>query len=128
MKKKCFEFDSKVKLNYSDVVIYNGFAYTCGQMSLDPETDECLHGTIEEETARALSNLERVLNRIGAAREDVISVTVYMKSDDDFAGFDKVYGEFFGKDFPVRTTITVKQLYDDLRIEISAIAAAPDGI
>lgn len=126
--KKCYEFDRKVKLNYSDIVVCNGFAYTCGQMSLDPETDECPHGTIEEETAKALSNLERVLNRIGIVKEDVVSVTVYMKTEDDFAGFDKVYGEFFGKDFPVRTTITVKRLYDDLRVELSAIAQASDHI
>ena len=125
MKKKTFCLNPESGLFYSDAVIHGDTAYICGQMSLDLATDAHLHGTIEEETAKMLENFELVLKGIGCSREDVLSTTVFMKSEDDFAGYNKVYGEFFGHDFPVRTTVTVKELYADLKVEMNAIVAVP---
>lgn len=110
--------------HYSDAAIHNGIAYICGQMSLEPVTDLPIHGDIREETRRTLENLEAVLKAIGSTRDDVLSITCYMVNDEDFEGYDEVYGEFFGSNFPVRTTVNVKSLYDNLRLEINAIAIA----
>lgn len=125
MKKETFAIQRDTPLFYSDAVTYGGLAYICGQMSLDLETDRPIHGDIREETTRMLANLETVLSSVGCSKDDVLSVTVYMKEDEDFDVYNQVYGDFFGGNFPVRTTVTVKQLYDDLRVEMSAIAAVP---
>lgn len=121
--KKIISLERSTSLNYSDIVIHGDLAFICGQMSLDLETDQPIHGTIEEETQRTLENLEAVLGKIGCTRDDVLSVTAYMMHDEDFPLYDKTYGAFFKKNFPVRSTVTVAQLYDNLRVEICAIAA-----
>jgi 2-aminomuconate deaminase len=44
----------------------------------------------------------------------------------DFAGYNEVYGEFFGPDGPARTTVAVHQLpHPHLLIEIRALAYKP---
>jgi 2-aminomuconate deaminase len=44
----------------------------------------------------------------------------------DFAGYNEVYGEFFGYDGPTRTTVAVHQLpHPHLLIEIKAMAYKP---
>ncbi len=124
MKKKTVTLKRDEYPNYSDATIYNGIAYICGQMSLEPVTDRPVHGDIKEETRRTLEHLESVLKAIGSTREDVLSITAYMVNEEDFDGYDQVYGEFFGSNFPARVTVNVKSLYDNLRLEISAIAIA----
>ena len=126
--KKTITLDRETPLNYSDAVIFGNLAFICGQMSLDLATDTPIHGTIEEETKRTLENLEAVLKKIGCTRKDVLSVTIYMVNDDDFAGYDKVYGEFFGDHFPARCTVNVASLYDNLRLEMTAIAGIPGAV
>ena len=42
----------------AEAVIAGGFAFVSGQIALDPETGDIIHGTIQEETRAALSNLE----------------------------------------------------------------------
>ena len=125
--KKCFCLDRDVKNFYSDAVIHGDLAYICGQMSLDPETDAPVHGDICQETTLMLSNFDRVLHGIGCTKDDVLSVTVYMTKDEDFDGYNKVYGEYFGSNFPVRSTVTVQNLFDGLRVEMTAIVAVPQA-
>ena len=45
----------------------------------------------------------------------------------DFAGYNEVYGEYFGYDGPARTTVAVHQLpHPHLLIEIRAMAYKPE--
>ncbi|HLJ36822.1 MAG TPA: RidA family protein, partial [Steroidobacteraceae bacterium] len=49
--------------------------------------------------------------------------STFLLSMDDFAGYNEVYGEFFGVDGPARTTVAVAQLpHPQLLIEIKAVA------
>jgi 2-iminobutanoate/2-iminopropanoate deaminase len=40
----------------------------------------------------------------------------------EFAAMNEVYGEFFAKDPPARSTVEVARLPKDVRVEIEAIA------
>ena len=58
---------------------------------------------------------------------DVVEVTSYLVSMNDFAGYNDVYGEYFGYDGPARTTVAVHQLpHPHLLIEIRAVAYKPE--
>jgi 2-aminomuconate deaminase len=60
---------------------------------------------------------------------DVVSVTAYLVSMNDFGGYNEVYGEFFDFDGPARTTVAVHQLpHPHLLIEMQAIAHLPQGL
>ncbi|MGD8284981.1 MAG: Rid family hydrolase [Desulfobacterales bacterium] len=47
--------------------------------------------------------------------------SLFIKNANDFSLINKVYAEFFKKDFPARTCVEVAQLPKDANFEIEAI-------
>jgi len=79
---------------------------------------------IETQTREVIRNIEKNLIKEGASLADVIDVTSFLVNMNDFAGYNKVYAEFFDKDTgPTRTTLAVHQLpHPDLVVEIKVMA------
>jgi 2-aminomuconate deaminase len=93
------------------------------------EVDELgtAHLDIRVQTRTVIENLRDILKAVGARLEDVVEVTTYLVNMNDFAGYNEVYGEFFGYDGPARTTVAVHQLpHPHLLIEIRAMAYSPE--
>jgi len=84
------------------------------------------HLDIRAQTKAVLENVHDILKSAGAQLEDVVEVTAYLVNMNDFAGYNEVYGEYFGYDGPARTTVAVRQLpHPHLLIEIRALAYKP---
>jgi len=78
---------------------------------------------IREQTRAVLENIRDILASTGASLGDVVEITSYLVDMKDFAGYNEVYGEFFGTGGPARTTVAVHQLPNpQLLIEIRALA------
>ena len=82
------------------------------------------HLNIEIQTREVLKNINNNLLSEGVSLDDVVDVTSFLVNMNDFAGYNKVYGEFFNPETgPTRTTVAVHQLpHPDLVIEIKVIA------
>jgi 2-aminomuconate deaminase len=82
---------------------------------------------IREQTKAVIENVRDILQSAGAQLKDVVEVTTYLVNMNDFAGYNDVYGEYFGYDGPARTTVAVHQLpHPHLLIEIRAMAYKPE--
>ncbi len=93
------------------------------------EVDEfgTTHLDIRAQTKAVIENVRDILKSAGAQLEDVVEVTTYLVNMNDFAGYNEVYGEYFGYDGPARTTVAVHQLpHPHLLIEIRAMAYKPE--
>ena len=93
------------------------------------EVDELgtTHLDIRLQTKAVIENVRETLNSVGAKLEDVVEVTTYLVNMNDFAGYNEVYGEYFGYEGPARTTVAVHQLpHPHLLIEIRAMAYKPE--
>ncbi|MGB9282976.1 MAG: RidA family protein, partial [Candidatus Sulfotelmatobacter sp.] len=78
---------------------------------------------IREQTRAVLENIRDILQSAGAGLQDIVEISTYLVNMNDFAGYNEVYGEFFGFDGPARTTVAVHQLpHPHLLIEIRATA------
>ena len=79
------------------------------------------------QTQEVIKNIERNLAKENASLKDVVDVTSFLVNMNDFAGYNKAYGEFFEKETgPTRTTVAVHQLpHPDLVIEIKVMAYKP---
>lgn len=79
---------------------------------------------IKEQTHAVIKNIETTLKAAGAELSDLVEISTYLMSMDDFKGYNDVYGEFFNAETgPARTTIAVHQLpHPHLLIEIKAVA------
>jgi len=81
---------------------------------------------IRAQTRAVIENVRDILAGVGASLSDVVEVSTYLVSMNDFGGYNEVYGEFFGFDGPSRTTVAVHQLpHPHLLIEIKVVAYCP---
>jgi 2-aminomuconate deaminase len=93
------------------------------------EVDEfgTTHLDIRVQTRAVIENVREILRSVQAGLEDVVEVTSYLVSMNDFAGYNEVYGQYFSHDGPARTTVAVHQLpHPQLLIEIRAVAYKPE--
>jgi 2-aminomuconate deaminase len=81
---------------------------------------------IRAQTRAVIENVGSLLGAVGGGLGDLVSVTTYLVSMNDFGGYNEVYAEYFDETGPARTTVAVHQLpHPQLLIEISAVAHLP---
>ena len=81
---------------------------------------------IRAQTHAVIQNIGVILESVGANLRDIVDITTFLVDMKDFAGYNEVYGEYFGFDGPARTTVAAHQLpHPNLLIEIKAIAYLP---
>lgn len=81
---------------------------------------------IRLQTRAVIENIRDILQSVDAGLQDVVELSTYLVNMNDFAGYNEVYGEFFGYDGPARTTVAVRELpHPQLLIEIRATAYKP---
>lgn len=119
---------------YPHVKVVGDFIFVSGTSSRKP--DNTIAGVelidemntkkldIEVQTREVLKNIDRNLQTVDASLKDVVDVTTFLVNMNDFAGYNKAYGEFFDKETgPTRTTVAVHQLpHPDLVVEIKVTA------
>jgi 2-iminobutanoate/2-iminopropanoate deaminase len=109
---------------YSQAVKAGGFVFTSGQVAFDPATMQIVDGGIREQTERVMRNLAAVLEAAGSSMGRVVKTTVFLADMNEFAAMNEVYGRFFAEVPPARSTVEVKRLPRDVRVEIDLIALA----
>jgi 2-iminobutanoate/2-iminopropanoate deaminase len=96
-----------------------------GQVGLDPATGTLVPGGVGPETERAIRNLEAVLKAGKAELGDVVKTTVFLADMADFAAMNEIYGRFFPDPKPARSTVAVRSLPREARVEIEVWAIVP---
>jgi len=91
--------------------------------------DGQLRTDIRVPTRAVLANISAVLAAVDLTLDDVVDITSFLLTMDDFEGYNEVYAEHFTMEHgPARTTIAVHQLpHPHLAIEIKAVAMAGGG-
>ena len=108
---------------YNQAVAVQGqLLFTAGQIALDPTTGAVVGATAAEQTKQICENLNAILTASHSDFAHVVKTTVFLKSMNDFAAMNEVYGKYFGEASPARSTIEVARLPKDVLVEIEAIA------
>jgi 2-iminobutanoate/2-iminopropanoate deaminase len=106
---------------YSQGIIVNNMFYSSGQIPLTAD-GSLVTGDINEQAHQVFQNLQAVLTAAGASFETVVKTTVFIKSMDDFAALNEVYGEYFSIHKPARSCVEVARLPKDVLVEIEVVA------
>ena len=112
---------------YSQAVVVNGLVYTSGQIGLLPN-GELVADDVENQTHQVMKNLFYVLESANAHFNDVIKTTIYLEDMRDFDKVNTIYAHYFGAHKPVRSTVAVRSLPKNVKIEIDCIASADANI
>jgi 2-iminobutanoate/2-iminopropanoate deaminase len=108
---------------YSQGIAVGPLVFVAGQGPVDPATSHSEAGLVAQ-THQAIRNVRAILEAAGCTLDDVVKVTAHLANVDDFAEFNRVYGEYFRDPYPVRTT--VGSILTDGLVEIDAIAYRGD--
>ena len=108
---------------YSQGVAAGSMVFVSGQLPIVPETGELHTGSIGEQTAQSMRNIEAILAEAGCTLKDVVKTTIFLKDMGDFAEVNAAYGKFFTENPPARACVQVAKLPKDAPVEIEAIAA-----
>lgn len=111
---------------YSQAIKANGMVFLSGQIPLDPASQQLIAGDIATQTERVLQNITGILRAAGTSLAKVVKTTVFLKSMNDFAAMNEVYGRHFTAEPPARSTVEVARLPKDVLVEIEVIALAAD--
>jgi 2-iminobutanoate/2-iminopropanoate deaminase len=111
------------RLSLSKAVRAGDFVFLTGQVPmLDGEV--ITTGSIEDQTRSCLENISETLKAAGCEMNDVVKSMVWLRSREDFPGFNTVYAEYFPDGPPARSALIAEFLVD-VRVEIECIAYRP---
>jgi 2-iminobutanoate/2-iminopropanoate deaminase len=107
---------------YSPAIRAAGMVFVSGQVAIDPATGNLVGSDVRTQTERVMKNLVAILSAAGSGLEQVVRSTVYLKSMNDFAAMNEIYGAHIGHPPPARSTVEVARLPKDALVEIDVIA------
>ena len=78
---------------------------------------------MEAQTKATIENIRTVLEASGLTLNDIVDVTSFLiDMDRDFAGYNKVYAEYFTPIQATRTTLAITALPTPIAVEMKVIA------
>jgi reactive intermediate/imine deaminase len=115
---------------FSHATAADGWIFVTGQMPTDPADDNApLPEGIEAQTRRVIDNLQRVLDGVGSALDQVVFARVYLtRFERDYAAMNAVYQTYFAPArLPARTCIGVTALARGALVEIDLLDRRKTG-
>jgi len=102
--------------------------YIGGQVGHPPEGPvKVTAEPFEEEAKLCMVNVERALKKAGASLKDVVRITTYLTDLADYPAWDKVRQATFQAALPASSTVGVKSLLVNARMEIDTVAVIKTG-
>ena len=108
----------------SQATRFGDLVFVQGCTGRHPTTGES-GADIREQTRFALERIKMILEEAGTSMDNVLTNTCYVTKQEDLAGFNAVYREFFPQDFPSRTAIIVNFGAPDNLVEVTTTACIP---
>lgn len=109
---------------YSQAVKAAGLVFVSGTAPTDPLTGAFKGTTIQEQTRQCMTNIQAILEEAGSSVEKIVSVTVVLADEEDFAGMNEAWLKWFPANPPVRQGAKLPARVSGLKVSIAAIAEA----
>ena len=109
---------------YNQAVKINNMLFISGQVAIDPNNNELVNSSINNETHQVMKNLSAILQEAGMDFTNVVKSTIFLSDMSYFNEVNIAYGSYLkDSEEPARETVAVKTLPKEVNIEISMIAA-----
>ncbi|RPD42027.1 RidA family protein [Chitinophaga barathri] len=102
--------------------------FISGQTAIDGSGQLAGIGNFDIQAEKTFENLQKVLEAGGSSLKNVIKVTIFLRSMENFNKIVELRGRYFTAPYPADTIVEVSSLYSpDALIEIEAIAVADEA-
>lgn len=109
---------------YSQATKAAGLIFVSGTGPVDPATGALAGPTIQDQTRQCLANIAAILESAGSSLDKVVSATVILANEEDFAGMNEEWVCWFPTDPPARQGAKLPVRVEGLKISVAAIAEA----
>jgi len=109
---------------YSQAVKAGGLVFVSGTGPFEAGTGKVKGETIQEQTRQCLTNISAILNAAGSSLDKVVSATVILLEEEDFAGVNEEWVKRFPADPPARQAAKLPVRIPGMKVSIAAIAEA----
>lgn len=109
---------------YSQAVRAAGLVFVSGTAPIDPATGKIVGDTIQEQTRQCLKNVSAILEAAGTSLDRILSATVIILEEVDFAGMNEEWIKWFPVNPPARQGAKLPVRIPGMRVSIAAIAEA----
>lgn len=109
---------------YSQAVRAAGLVFVSGTAPTDPVSGAFKGTTIQEQTRQCLTNIRAILEAAGSSMDRIVSATVVLAEEDDFAGMNEEWLRWFPSDPPARQGAKLPVRVPGLKISIATITEA----
>jgi 2-iminobutanoate/2-iminopropanoate deaminase len=109
---------------YSQAVRAAGLVFVSGTAPADPATGALVGDTIQEQTRQCLRNIQAILEAAGSSLDKIVSATVILADEGDFAGLNEEWLRWFPSNPPARQGAKLPVRIPGLKVSIAAIAEA----
>jgi 2-iminobutanoate/2-iminopropanoate deaminase len=109
---------------YSQAVKAAGLIFVSGTTPVDPASGAIQVQSIQEQTKQCLANISAILQAAGSSLSKVVSATVILVEEDDFAGMNEEWVKWFPSDPPARQAAKLPVRIPGLKVSIACIAEA----
>jgi 2-iminobutanoate/2-iminopropanoate deaminase len=109
---------------YSQAVRAAGLVFVSGTGPQDPATGKIVGNTIQEQTRQCLKNISSILEAAGSSLDKIVSATVILAEESDFAGMNEEWVKWFPSNPPARQGAKLPVSTPGFKISIAAIAEA----
>jgi 2-iminobutanoate/2-iminopropanoate deaminase len=115
---------AKPPATYSQAVKAAGLVFVSGTAPNDPTTGQIKGATIQEQTRQCLTNIAAILEAAGSSLDKIVSATIVLADEDEFAGMNEEWLRWFPSDPPARQGAKLPVKVPGLKVSIAAIAEA----
>ena len=109
---------------YSQAVKAAGLVFVSGTGPADPVTGAITGTTIQEQTRQCLVNIQAILEAAGSSLDKLVSATVVLADEDDFAGMNEEWLKWFPSNPPARQGAKLPVRVPGLKVSIAGVAEA----
>ncbi len=97
--------------------------YVAGQVALDADGRLVGEGDIRAQARQVFRNIRAIIEEAGGEMTDIVKLTTFLTSMDDYPGFVEVRSEFLPAPWPAATLVAVSALVrPEWLVEVEAIA------
>lgn len=107
---------------YSQAVRAAGLVFVSGTPPHDPATGKIAGETIQEQTRQCLKNVSAILAAAGSSLDRVVSATVVILEEADFAGMNEEWLKWFPENPPARQGAKMPVRILGMKVSIAVIA------
>jgi enamine deaminase RidA (YjgF/YER057c/UK114 family) len=116
--------DSPWGTTFCDSISFRGpgrWIYISGQIGAD-QNGEMVGESFGEEADQCFARIALSLQKAGAEMSDVVKITGYVTSKQDYPEYDLARGRAFAGNSPSSATVQVAGLANAARVEVEAVA------